>query len=123
VGVRVPARARIPATVRDNKIVTALLQMWAAVSGDVRRWWLLAAAPQSLTGWLAGQKPARVPDNSQVLRRAWAVDNWTSGLLFAALSVVLFLAGGALRWLAGHPARRWAFLILGAACATYLWLA
>jgi hypothetical protein len=126
------ARARIPATLRDGKVGARAVSAGAAaaragriVARDGRRWWLVAARPVSLRAWLRAQRPAaaRVPDGSVLLRRAWLVDNWTSGLLLRVAAVALYLTAGALTYLAGHPLRRWSAFLLGAMALAWLVLA
>jgi hypothetical protein len=110
--VRARARARVPATLRNYKIGVVVAAVAEIVAADVRGWWLVADQPGPLARWFAVHRPVRVPADSAVLRIAWHVHTWTVGLLFAALSGALFLAAGALRWLAGHPARAWTFLLI-----------
>lgn len=116
------ARARLAVTFGDVKGLHTAGRFWSVAAADARRWWLVAAQPPSLTGWLAGQRPAerRVPAGNGLLRGLWVVDNWTTGLATNIASIVLFLAAGGLRWLAGHPLRRWAFFILAAALMTWV---
>lgn len=120
---RARVRARVAVTVRGGKPAAWFLQQTAAVRADVAAWWLLAAEPTSLQAWLAGQTPAerRVPAGSALVRTAWLVDNWTTGALMFGVSTFLYLAAGVLRWLAGHPARRWAAFAVVAAIG--IWLA
>lgn len=120
-GVRVRVRARLAATLRNVKIPA-----WVGVvGGDVRRWWLVAEQPPSLQTWLASQSPAleKVPDRNAAIRAAWTAHNWTFGVFALAVSVVLLLAGGLFRWLAGHPARFWTATVIAAATGTWLALA
>lgn len=122
-GVRARVRARVAVTVRGGKPAAWFAAKTAAVRADVTAWWLLAAEPTSLQGWLAGQTPAerRVPAGNALVKAAWMVDNWTTGAVTFAASVALYLTAGVLRWLAGHPARRWAALAIAAAIG--IWLA
>lgn len=108
---------------RGGKPAAWFLQKTATVRADVAAFWLLAAEPTSLNGWLAGQTPAerRVPASSDLVKAAWLVDNWTTGVLMFGVSTFLYLAAGVLRWLAGHPARRWAAFAVVAAIG--IWLA
>ena len=119
------ARARVPATLRDAKGLAAARRIYAAALADARRWWLVAAEPPSLAGWLAGQKPAdrRVPDGNLLIRGLWVGHNWTLGVALTGLSVVALLAGGGLRWLAGHPLRFWVAFGMAFAAATWAVLA
>ncbi len=119
------ARARVATTDRSGKMRAAAARIVSVPAGDARRWWLVAARPVSLRAWLRAQRPdpARVPEGSPVLRRVWALDNWTLGLAVRALSVVLYLAAGALAWAGGHPLRRWsALLVAGVFTAWVLYL-
>lgn len=118
--VRAHARARLTATVRDGNPVARALSV---VAGDVRSWWLVAARPASLRAWLRACRveQARVPDGSGLLRGLWLVDNVLLGGLLLVGSVAAYLAAGGLRWLAGHPARRWPALL--AAGALIVWWA
>ncbi len=97
----------------------------ATLTGDLRGAWFTVAEPPTLMDWVAGPTTTvtRVPDNNGPLRWAWTVDNWTTGLIFVTASTCLFTAAASLRWLACHPARRWAALLLTCAVATYLLLA
>jgi hypothetical protein len=81
---------------------------------DWSRWWLRTCSPPSVSDWWAARTPRRVPDDADRLRVAWWVDFWLTGLPLAALSIVLFLTAAGVRWVAVHPARRWAFLTLAA---------
>lgn len=94
-----------------------LARVRATVASDWAGWWLLLTDPPALRTWLDARHPLRVPDDVR-LRGLWRVDHWATGLLFAALSVVLFAAAGTARWVACHPARRWpvlAFVFVGVA--------
>ena len=112
--VRAPARARIAVTIRNYKIGAVAAWFAAQLVADLRGWWLLADQPGPLTNWFTAHAPVRVPADNRLLRAAWHVHNWTLGLAFAALSGLLVLAAGALRWLT-HPARAWTFLLIVAA--------
>ena len=94
----------------------------ATVSEDARRWWLVAAQPPSLTEFVQDLRvdPKRVPDQSTPLRVAWTADNYTTGMVVRALSVVLFLAAAALAWSAGHPLRRWAGIAITTALTIWI---
>ncbi len=112
-----------PATTSKPEVPSVARRFATTVRADLGRWWLTTATPPSLTGWLAAHEPARVPGDDRVLRAAWRVDHWVTGLPLAAVSTVLFCAAAGVRWVACHPARRWLFLVLAAGCGTYLWLA
>jgi hypothetical protein len=116
------ARARVPATLRDAKGLATARRIYAVALADARRWWLVAAEPPSLAGWLAGQGPAdrRVPDGNLLLRGAWVAHNWTVGLLLTGVSILALLAGGGLRWLAGHPLRFWVAFAVAFAAVTWV---
>lgn len=118
-------RARFAARVaaaRDGRTVAAGSKAWRAVSGDFPRWWLHTTNPPALGVWIAARQPRRTPRDDVRLTWAWRVDHWTTGMPLAAISILLFLAAAGMRWIACHPARRWAFLILSVATAA-LWLA
>jgi hypothetical protein len=116
------ARARVGVTFGDVKALRRPGRIWQTVASDARGWWLVAAAPPSLSGWLASQSPAakRIPDGNWLLRGLWLGHNWTFGVATTALSVVLFLAAAGLRWL-GHPVRFWTAVAV--ASALVIWVA
>lgn len=122
-GVRVRVRARVAITEGAGKPAAWFTARVAQMRADAAAWWLVASAPQPLERWLAAQTPteAQLPAGSPLVRGLWMFDNWTTGALTFAASVFLFLAAGALRWLSGHPARRWA--AIGLAGAIGAWLA
>lgn len=108
-------RAKIPVTVREAKAL-------AVVAADTRSWWLVAESPPSLGQWWKAARAAPVvPEDAPVLRAAYRVDTWSTGLLLAVLSALLLLLAGGLRWLACHPLRRWSAACLAASVvAVYL---
>ena len=111
-------RARVAATLGDNKVGRAA----ANVASDVRGWWLVTADPPSLAEWTGQARPsAKVPD-SPLLRAAWRVDHWVTGLIGQAAAAALYLLACSLRYLFLTPLRRWSFLTIVAALITY-WLA
>jgi hypothetical protein len=118
--VEVPRR-RFALPLGDVKGLAAARRIYAVALADARRWWLVAAEPPPLAGWLAGQKPAdrRVPDANPLIRGAWVAHNWTVGLLLTGVSVVALLAAGGLRWLAGHPLRFWVAFAMASAAVTW----
>lgn len=112
-------RAEAPAEVAKGP--SRLATVRATMAADLRRWWLVTAEPPSLADWWALRNPLRVPDDTR-LRVSWYVDHTLTGLPLVALSTALFLAASGVRWVACHPARRWAFAALTAAIVG-LWLA
>lgn len=109
-------RAKIPATLRDGKIG----RIAANIAADMRNCWVLAAQPPALAEWLKSTKPSTNVPDSPLLRLAWRVDAWTTGLVLLVASVVLFLAAGAMAYLRGNPLRRWSVLLVSAAFIVYL---
>lgn len=91
-----------------------IVRMLAAARSDLSAWWLVAVRPKSLAELITDLKPdlARVPDGSRRLRALWILDNYLTGLACAAAGIVLGLGAGAFFWFAGHPARRWAAIVL-----------
>lgn len=115
------ACARLAAIAGYSKWSAAVAVVGSTVVRDARRWWLVATRPVSLRAWLRASRPSavRVPDDSRVLRGLWLADTWTLGTAVLVVSVGLYLAAGGLRWLAGHPLRRWPTLL--AAAALVVW--
>lgn len=111
------ARARVADTLRDGKIG----RVGAAVAGDVRRWWLVTAAPPSLAEWLTSTRPASTVPDSPALKAGWVAVAWTLGLPLRVLALALFLLAGAMAWLSTHPLRVLAFLLAATAFVSY-WL-
>ncbi len=94
----------------------------ATVADDLAGSWAAVAEPPSLTDWVAGPTTSteRIPDGNRLLRWAWTVDNWTTGIACLAASIALFALGAIFRWMACHPARRWSALLLTCAVVAYL---
>lgn len=125
VSLAISPRAKRNPTTATKTVTESVCAGVRRVTWDARWSFVVAAQPQSLDEWLAAQTPAakRVPADHLGLRVAWRVDNWTTGAPLMALSVCLYLAAGLCRYLAGHPARRWAFLLLTVVAATGIYLA
>jgi hypothetical protein len=115
-------RVRLPFTLRNVKLDAPIARVRSALGVALGRWWLLAARPPSLRVWLRLLKPdpVRVPGDAQPLRHLWVVSNHTDGAALFAVSTLLLLAAGAVRWMACHPLRRWTFYLLSSALATWL---
>lgn len=114
------ARARIAVTPRDGKILRVLAAAAGNVRSDTRRWWLYTSRPVSLRAWSRTLKvdASKVPGDSTLLRRAWTVDNHTTGRAFRYIATGLQLTAAGVAWLSCSPARRWfALLIVAVFCA------
>jgi hypothetical protein len=125
---RVRTRARLRVTQRDvkawkiaSRLATKTTQ---TVREDARNHWALTAEPPTLTEWFTSIRTSDisvVPGRSPVLLWAWRIDNWITGSMFAAASVLWFTGAAGIRWCACHPMRRWAFITCSGAIVA-LWL-
>lgn len=109
------ARASIAATHSDgNRVIGSLVRGVTVVRRDLRRCYLVSARPVSARAWLRMHRQVieRVPEDNGLLRRVAVVDNWTAGLALLIASVALYQTAGGVRWVACHPVRRWAFLLI-----------
>jgi hypothetical protein len=111
---RVRTRAIVAGAGEGGKIPRVLVTAVADVRADACRWWLYTSRPPSLKTWNRTLKvgASQVPGDSTLLRRAWTVDNHTTGRVFRYAATGLQLAAAGLAWLACTPARRWFALLI-----------
>jgi len=107
---RVRTRARVPALPDMGKIGAGL----SVVRRDLASAWPWTSVPPALTAVRRGAGDVSAPADSPALRGAWVGFNWL-------VAVPVTAAAYLLAWLAQHPARTAAAVIVGG-LLTLIWI-